>query len=245
MGLKKIIHHIKEFVRQCWWEGIDSEDYVSYLRKHGIRVGQNVHFRHPAHNSIDVTRPCLVEFGNDLDINANFTVLTHDFGSFVFRGYYKDFVNSSGKVKIGNNIVFGRDVTILKGVTIGDNCIIGAGSIVTKSIPANSVAAGVPARVICTLEDYYQKRKSLQVSEAIEYAKELAAIKGGLEKLSIDDFSEEWVLFLSEEEYKQQPAIRKQVDFRLKGKVDVNEFLNRPRPFSNFESFIQEVTMKH
>lgn len=106
---------------------MSGDDYVKYLKKHGIKIGENVNFRHPAHTVIDISRPSLVEFGNNLDINDNFAVLTHDFGNFgtfVFRGYYKDFVNSSGKVAIGDNIVFGRNVTILKGVTIGDNCII-------------------------------------------------------------------------------------------------------------------------
>ena len=65
--------------------------------------------------------------------------MTHDFGTFVFRNLYHDFVPSSGKVSIGNNVYIGRDVTILKGVNIGDNCIIGLGSIVTKDIPSNSV----------------------------------------------------------------------------------------------------------
>lgn len=44
-------------------------------------------------------------------------------------------------------------------MTIGDNCIIGAGAIVTKSIPTNSVACGVPAKVIGTVEEYYNKNK--------------------------------------------------------------------------------------
>lgn len=42
-------------------------------------------------------------------------------------------------------------------MTIGDNVIIGAGSVVTKNIPSDSVAAGVPARVICSLDEYYEK----------------------------------------------------------------------------------------
>ncbi len=51
-------------------------------------------------------------------------------------------------VHIGNNIWFGANVTVCPGVTIGDNCVIGAGAVVTRDIPANSFAAGVPCRVI-------------------------------------------------------------------------------------------------
>ncbi|WP_242325074.1 sugar O-acetyltransferase [Faecalibaculum rodentium] len=51
-------------------------------------------------------------------------------------------------VKIGNNVWVGGGVNINQGVTIGDNTVIGSGSVVTRSIPANVVAAGVPCRVI-------------------------------------------------------------------------------------------------
>ena len=61
-------------------------------------------------------------------------------------------LSQSGKVKIGNNVYFARNCTVFKGVTIGDNCIIGFGSVVTHDIPANSVAVGVPARVVGTVE---------------------------------------------------------------------------------------------
>ena len=142
-----------------------SNRYVDYLRRQGIKIGQEVNFRYPEHTTIDVTRPCLVQIGNQVDINDNFAIMTHDFGTFVFRNLYHDFIASCGHVKLGNNIYIGRNVTILKGVTIGDNCIIGVGSIVTKDIPSNSVACGVPCRVICTIEEYYNKRKIQQVDE--------------------------------------------------------------------------------
>ncbi len=55
---------------------------------------------------------------------------------------------SKGEIKIGRNVWIGDKVSILGGVTIGDNVIIGAGSIVTHDIPSNSMAAGMPAKII-------------------------------------------------------------------------------------------------
>ena len=55
---------------------------------------------------------------------------------------------SKGAVRIGNNVWIGRHVCIMPGVTIGDNCIIGANSVVTKDVPANCVAVGLPAQII-------------------------------------------------------------------------------------------------
>lgn len=58
---------------------------------------------------------------------------------------------SKGEIRIGKNVWIGDKVSILSGVTIGDNVIIGTGSVVTKDIPSNSMAAGVPAMVIKSL----------------------------------------------------------------------------------------------
>ena len=55
---------------------------------------------------------------------------------------------SKGEVNIGNNVWLGNNVCIMPGVTIGNNVVIGANSVVTKSIPANSTAVGIPAKVI-------------------------------------------------------------------------------------------------
>ncbi len=57
-------------------------------------------------------------------------------------------------VTIGKNVWIGSGAIVLPGVIIGDNAVVGAGSVVTKDIPANSLAYGTPARVIRTLDDY-------------------------------------------------------------------------------------------
>ena len=58
------------------------------------------------------------------------------------------YVESAKPITVGNSVWFGGGVKVLPGVTIGDNCVIGAGSVVVKDIPANSVAVGNPARVV-------------------------------------------------------------------------------------------------
>lgn len=196
-----------------------------------------VKFRHPEHTIIDLTRPSYIEIGHDVDINDNFSIMTHDFSTFVFRNLYSDFVPSSGKVKIGNNIYFGRDVTILKGVTIGDNCIIGLGSIVTKDIPSNSVVCGAPAKVICTLEEFYEKRKKLSIQESILYARHLKDTLG--RELTPEDFPEEWALFFREEDFKKYPGMHKTIDWRLSNYK--NNYWKIHKPFFNgYDDFMKE-----
>ena len=72
--------------------------------------------------------------------------------SAIFDSDHKMPIKEGGNVQlpisVGNGVWIGSHVVILKGVEIGDNCTIGAGSIVNKSIPANSIAVGVPAKVI-------------------------------------------------------------------------------------------------
>lgn len=200
-----------------------------------------VNFRYPRHTTIDLTRPTLIEIGNNVDINDNFTIMTHDFGTYVFRNLYGDFVPSSGKVVIGNNIYIGRDVTILKGVTIGDNCIIGLGSIVTKDIPSNSVVCGAPAKVICTIEEYYKKRKSKCIKEAIELA---CSIKNRLGRdPKITDFKEEWSLFFRKEDFEKYPEMRSIIEFRLKDKFEAFFCTHEPS-FDGYDEFMDKVNIE-
>ena len=62
------------------------------------------------------------------------------------------FIESAKPITVGKNCWLGGSVVLLPGVTIGDGCVIGAGAVVTKDIPANSLAVGNPAKVIKTIE---------------------------------------------------------------------------------------------
>ncbi|ULA68945.1 MAG: Acetyltransferase [Nitrospira sp.] len=87
-----------------------------------------------------------VIFGHDIMMGEFVVIYTqdHKIWGLGFDGY------SAGDVVIGNNVWIGGRVTILKGVTIGDNAVIGAGSVVTKDVPRNGIVAGNPARIIKT-----------------------------------------------------------------------------------------------
>ena len=89
-----------------------------------------------------------IEIGDGSLIGHNTTIATlnHDFNPDKRANLHPS------PVKIGKNVWIGSDCTILPGVEIGDGAVIGAGSIVTKNVPANSIAVGNPARVIKQIE---------------------------------------------------------------------------------------------
>lgn len=105
-------------------------------------------------------------------------VLTHDYSKAVMKNFYGDDIGEGAETIIGNNVFVGMNSVILMGSHIGNNVIIGAGSIVHGTIPDNVVVAGNPARVICTLEEHYEKRKQRTAGEAINCAKRFYTVTG-------------------------------------------------------------------
>lgn len=107
------------------------------------------------------SEPYLITIGKHVEITAGVKFITHDGGAWVLRDK-EEFANIDfvGPIVVGDNVFIGNNVIILPGVTIGDNVVIGAGSVVTKDIPSNCVCAGVPARVIKSIDDYAEKIKT-------------------------------------------------------------------------------------
>lgn len=215
-----------------------SEWYVEHIRKSGAKIGENVTIFDPD-TCIDITRPWLLEMGNNVKITRGVTILTHGFDWSVLNGKYGDICGAAGKVTIGNNVLIGMQSTILKGVTIGDNVIIGANSLINKDIPSNSVVAGNPAKVICSLDDYHNKRLSLQFEEAKELAKAYKAATGLIPPQHV---FREFVFLFKNEEDEYGKLIEKSYEeiLHINGNYNktIETYKKRKPMFNSYEDFI-------
>lgn len=182
---------------------LPEREYISFLKHYGILIGEDT-FISPD-SVVDYTRPSLVTIGCNCYLNSGFKLLTHDFVSGVMRHIYGEFLNSSGRIKIGNNVGTGYNVTILKGVTVGDNVFIAANSLVTRDIPSNCIVGGQPAKILCSLDDYRQKRLKKCELEAFDYAR---SIKERFNREPrVEDFYEEFSWFVDKENESDYPQI--------------------------------------
>lgn len=127
-----------------------------YYKNKGVNIGQNCSF---IGKNINVSsEPYLIKIGNNVRVSFEVAFLTHDGGTFVLRKKIPD-VCIYGPIIVGDNTFIGARSIIMPNVTIGNNCIIGAASVVTKNIPDNEVWAGIPAKKICTIDEYKKKNK--------------------------------------------------------------------------------------
>ena len=131
--------------------------YLKVHIKNGLTVGKNVFISHDVF--IDPGFPWLISIGDDCTITSGVMLLAHDATTKKHLGYTK-----IGKINIGNKTFVGARSIILPDITIGENVIIAAGSVVTKDIPSNVLIAGNPARIICSTTDYIEKhRKNIAI----------------------------------------------------------------------------------
>ena len=122
------------------------------------KIGKNVSFVGETNFG---SEPYLITIGDNTTVSFDVAFVTHDAATRVVRNLPKQNKETViyGTINVGKNCFIGCRSVILPNVTIGDNVIIGAGSIVNKDIPSNSVAAGTPCKVICTLDEYIEKHK--------------------------------------------------------------------------------------
>jgi maltose O-acetyltransferase len=123
------------------------------LRAMGMVIGHDVWL--PASTWVDASHCYLISIGDHCGFGADCLILAHD-------AQMDEFLDAArvGRVVIHESCHIGARTIILPGVEIGPRTIVGAGSVVTKSLPPASVCAGNPAKVICGLEEYLEKHRA-------------------------------------------------------------------------------------
>ena len=147
-------------------------DPVAFARRKGVKLGRGVRFYGMPHLG---TEPWLITLGDNVHVTKGVEFLNHDGATLILRKDTPD-LEITKPIVIGSDVYIGVNSIILPGVTIGNRCVVGAGSVVSRSVPENSVVAGVPARVIKTVDEYEEKvkRESLHLGHLSARAKERA-----------------------------------------------------------------------
>lgn len=126
-----------------------SDMVVEELRNRGMTIGENVFI---LNCNMDYTWGWLISIGNNVTCTGT-TILAHDASTNLSLGKTK-----LGKVIIGDNVFIGYSI-VLPNVRIGNNVIVGAGTVVSKDVPDCSVVVGNPMRIIGTYDEYVEKHR--------------------------------------------------------------------------------------
>ncbi len=136
-----------------YWKS--KSDPIKYARSLGVRLGTECKLVSVGGATFG-SEPYLITIGNHVEIAGEVSFLTHDGGAWLFRDEFPD-LDVFGTIVIGNNVFIGRRAIILPGTVIGDNCVIGAGSVVKGALASDGVYAGVPAKRLRELGEYKAK----------------------------------------------------------------------------------------
>ncbi len=128
---------------------------LSPLERQAIKAGVKMGKNNSVSSHFWSSEPYLITIGNHCQITAGVHIQTHG-GAHILRDEFPEF-DVFGKVTIGDWVYLGNNAQVMPGVTIGNHVLVAAGSIVTKSVPANVVVGGNPAKIICSIEEYKQK----------------------------------------------------------------------------------------
>jgi maltose O-acetyltransferase len=127
-------------------------DQRKKLIKRGLKIGKN--FKMLPGCIIDPDHCWLIEIGDNVTLAPNVHILAHDTSTKEFLGYTK-----ISSVTIRDRVFIGAGTIVLPGVVIENNVIVAAGSVVSKRLEKNSVYGGVPAKRLCSLDDYLDKTR--------------------------------------------------------------------------------------
>lgn len=131
---------------------------TKFAHKVGVRLKGQLYI-YDTNPGLFGSEPFMIEIGDNVHISGDCQFLTHDGSTLIFRKEIPT-LEITKQIIIGNDVFIGFRTIILPGVKIGNRCVIGAGSIVNRDIPDNSVAVGNPCKVVKTSDELLSKLKS-------------------------------------------------------------------------------------
>ena len=143
----KVLKKLKSLYRQTFWS---LEKQARYA---GVHLGDGNFIA----SHFWGTEPYLIKIGSNCGITKGVKMFTHG-GARVARKKRPP-IRHFGKVNIGDYVYIGTNSLIMPGVTIGDNVLVAAGSVVTKSVPSNVVVGGNSAKYICSIDEYIERNE--------------------------------------------------------------------------------------
>lgn len=140
---------------------VSGEEYAQFIKEHGLfyAMGEDCSII-PGTYLGDAK---YISLGNNVRL-ANCWLLAHDGVANMLRRAYNLKLDAVGKINIGDNVFIGHSAIVLRNCTIGNNCVVAAGAVVTKDVPANSVVGGVPAKVVCSTDELVRRLREESVS---------------------------------------------------------------------------------
>jgi acetyltransferase-like isoleucine patch superfamily enzyme len=156
--LKRIVTKlIRLYAKQSCQDG---HQWAEYLKKHKTlyKMGKDCYIDF----SVQFEEGYLNRIGNNVWLTDDVILLNHDAAVSMLNRYSEQRAHKFGQIDIGNNVFIGMRTIIMPGITIGENVIVAAGSIVTKNIPDGMIVGGNPAKIIGKTADFYKKWKGKQ-----------------------------------------------------------------------------------
>ena len=159
-------------IKTIWWQFIKTP--YSYAKHVGVKMGKGCYIS----TRNFPTEASFIELGDNVRIAKGTSFYTHG-GIWSLRKIYNDKkLDYFGKIKVGDNTYIGEDCKIMPGVTIGRECIIGAGTVLSKSVPDGCMVAGNPCKFIGYTDDYYKRIKKKSVESGnMSYVEKMVFLK--------------------------------------------------------------------
>lgn len=235
---------IKNFMKKIFYPNCySSEVYVQYLRTKGAKIGDGTFFYTPERRPVDESSLPFLEIGKNCRITQDAYILLHDYSYAVLRSTHHEMLLKSACTKIGNNVFIGTRALILMNTTIGDNVIVGAGSVVSGNFGSNIVIAGNPAKIVCTIEEYYEKLKSRFDKSAKIYYQQMSNYYGrALEESEMDWFVTLWNS--EDKDARRKILSTHRIDGDDKSKV-IDDVMNVKPQYSSYEAFLNSFEHKY